>query len=186
MTRNFAFLAALLVASATTLPVVQAKAQQATDDGIAAITLPEPQLRNFLTRAIFTTTTIKMAMAAVGIKANCALLRPAFEKAIADTLPAWRANLIAAHRQHVPADILARAAAAGPVAGAALIVPYRDAVGATMQASSEPLLKTAAATALQPSFDAAKKVDMKSVDLAARQAEAKQAQADGTILCGLQ
>jgi len=60
MTRNFAFLAALLVASATTLPVVQAKAQQATDDGIAAITLPEPQLRNFLTRAIFTTTTIKM------------------------------------------------------------------------------------------------------------------------------
>ena len=174
-----------LVASATIFPVVQARAQQATDDGIAAITLPEPQLRNFLTRAIFTTTTIKMAMAAVGIKANCALLRPAFEKAIIATLPGWRANLIAAHRQHVPADILARAVAAGPVAGAALIVPYRDAVGATMQASSEPLLKSAAESALQPSFDAATKVDMAKVDLAARRAEAQQAQSDGSILCGL-
>ena len=180
----------MLAAGLTIALLLQAPAGAAakapTDDAIAAIALPEAQLRGMLARTIFTTQTMVMSVYALGIPEACAVTRPAFEQAVKASLPLWRANLIKAYRAEVPKETLATAAAGGVTEGSPLLLPYLNAIGAVMQRDSEPVLKETAAAVLTPVMTKASEVDMSKVDKTARMAEMKQAAADGTLACGLQ
>ena len=172
---------------ATTLLVLALPASAAADDAaIAAVALPEIQFRSFLAQVVFKTQTVVQGAFSLGVPANCAVVKPAFEAAIAKHLPAWRANLVAAHRANVPVATLDAAAAAGAVAGGKMLVAYRDKVGAVMQTTSKPLLKAAASDVLKPVFEAATKNSDENLDFAQRQRELSAAMDDGTLYCGLQ
>jgi len=158
----------------------------ASDDAVAAIALPEPQLRGLLPRLLFTTQTMAIGAYNLGIAENCAVVRPAFEAAVARHLPAWKSNLVKAYRDNVPADTLASATADGAVAASTMLKPYVDKIGAQMQAASTDVLKQAAEDVLKPVMDAAMKIDVKSVDGPSRKREMSAAVADGSLFCGLQ
>ena len=128
-----------------------------------------------------------MAMSnyALGVKGACSVLKPAFEEAVAQTLPQWRANLIKAYRDNVPTPVLSQASSGSLLASAMVLQPYMGQIGASMQRDSEPLLKKAGEGPLLAILTEAAKVDMKKVDGPTRMTEMKQAQADGTLFCGL-
>jgi hypothetical protein len=158
---------------------------RASDDAIAAIAMPEPQLRAFLPRVVFRTQTMAMGAYNLGIAENCAIVRPAFEAAVARHLPAWRANLVKAYRDNVPSAMLAKAAGEDVAAASATLRPYLDMIGGQMQTASTDLLKAAAGDVLKPVMDAATNVDPKSVDGARRKQDMAAAIADGSLFCGL-
>ena len=155
------------------------------DDAIAAIALPEEQLRGLLARVIFGTQTTLMAAEAMGIEPFCAATLPAVDKAVEAHLPAWRANLLQAYRDMVPADVLAAATAEAPDAARTTLKPHMDAVGGAMHKASSPLLKQAAGEILGAVQAAAKPYDIKTVDMEKRRAELKAGAADGSTFCGL-
>jgi hypothetical protein len=174
----------LLVALALTACGAASPAAPPSDDAVASWAGADSQFRSILARVVFSTQSVPMAAYALGIPENCAIVRPAFDAAIAANLPAWRANLARAYRDNVPAATLAEAVAAGP-SGAAAVKPYIDKVGASMQAASTPLLEQAAEAVVTPAMNAVMKIDPKSVDGAARMQQLKAAQADGSMFCGL-
>ena len=179
-------LAALLIGVAGPAAALAGPAAAAsTDAAVAALALPEPQFRQMLASVVFTAQTMGMAAFNLGIRGNCAAVRPAFDQAIARHLPVWQANLVKAYRDQVPGDTLDKAATAGAVGGGRLILPFRDKIGAQMQAASTPLLKVAAAEVLEPVWNAASKVDFKAIDGDKRLAEMRAAKADGSLFCGL-
>lgn len=183
MRRNWIAAALLLMAGPA---LSQADAPAPLDDAaIAAVALPEDQLRGLLARVIFGTTTTLTAAEAMGIEPFCAATVPAVDKAVEAHLPAWRANLIEAYRTAVPADVLAAAAAQGPEAGRGTLKPHMDAIGGAMHKASSPLLKQAAGEVLQAIGEAAKGYDVATVDMEKRRAELKAGAADGSTFCGL-
>ena len=174
----------LLVALALAACGAASPAAPPSDDAVATWAGADSQFRTILARLVFSTQTLPMATYALGIPESCAIIRPAFDKAIATNLPAWRTNLAKAYRDNVPAATLAEAVAAGP-SGVARIQPYVPKVGASMQAASTPILERAADAVLIAAMNATTKVDPKSVDGAARMQQLKAAQADGSMFCGL-
>ncbi len=156
-----------------------------SDDAIAAIGLPEAQFRSMLTQVVFSTQTVRMAVYALGIPKACAVVRPAFDAAIALNLPAWRANLVRAYRTNIPPAALSKAAGDGAVVGAATIRPYLGQVSEQMQRDSEPLLKTAALDIVRPVSDAAAQIDGSKIDLRKRTTELEKGINDGSMFCGL-
>ena len=156
-----------------------------SDDAIAALAMPEAQFRAILPAVLFRTQTLGMSVYSLGIPESCAVVRPAFDKAVASHLPAWRANIIKAYRDNVPAEMLAKATSEGS-AGRAVLRPYLDRIGGQMQSASTPILNAAAAEVLMPVMEAAAKIDIKTVDGAKRQQEMAAAKADGSLFCGLQ
>lgn len=155
------------------------------DDAVAAIALPEEQLRGLLARVIFGTQTTLMAAEAMGIEPFCAATLPAVDKAVEAHLPAWRANLVQAYRDTVPSDVLAAATAEAPDVARATLKPHIDAIGGAMHKASSPLLKQAAGEILASLQEAAKPYDIKTIDMEKRRAELKAGAADGTTFCGL-
>ncbi len=174
----------LLIALALTACGAASPAAPPSDDAVASWAGADRQFRTILARLVFSTQTVPMATYALGIPESCAIIRPAFDAAIAANLPAWRTNLARAYRDNVPAATLAEAVAAGP-SGAVTIKPYVDKVGASMQAASMPLLERAADAVFMAAMNATTKVDPKSVDGAARMEQFRAAQADGSAFCGL-
>ena len=179
------FAAALTLAIMLQAPT-SAPAQEPTDDAIAAIALPEAQLRGMLARTVFSTQTMAMGAFTLGIPEACAVTRPAFEQAVQTELPRWRANLIQAYRTTVPKDTLVAAAAGGLTNGSPLLLPHLSAIGSAMQLASEPVLKEAAALVLTSVMTKAGQADPSKVDKTKRMDEMKQAMADGSLFCGLQ
>lgn len=180
MRRILPLLAALMLAACGKA----APAPAPSDEAIAAFAGADTQFNAILAQLVFSTQSLPMAAYALGIPESCAVVRPAFEAAVAHNLPAWRANLAKAYRDTVPAATLAEAVAAG-AGGKAAVTPYLDKIGASMKAASMPLLEQAANEVITPAVNAATKVDIKAVDGAARMQQMKAAQADGSLFCGL-
>jgi hypothetical protein len=143
----------------------------ATDEGIAAIALPEEQYRSMLKRGTVGTMSGPMYLATLGPKEGCDLLHQTVEKEVQRNLPQWRANLIAAHRDNVPADELAEAVQKSPRRARSMLEPYVPAIGSAMKAASGPLLRNSGIEVLSAMGDAAGKVDRASLDLQARERE---------------
>lgn len=162
-----------------------AQAAPPDDDSIAAIALPEQQLRGLLARVVFGTRTMGTAAEAMGIDAFCAATLSAVDAAVGERLPAWRANLVKAYRDNIPPDLLAKAVAEDPAAAAVTLRPHMDAVGAAMNKASSPLLKQAAAEVLEKMHAEAAKYDIEAVDMEKRVAELKAGAKDGSTFCGL-
>ena len=174
-------LAAVLVAAG---PAAAGEAGP-SDEAVAAIALPEEQLRGLLARVIFDAGSMRRAAEAMGIEPFCAATLPAVEAAVDAHLPAWRANLVKAYRDSVPADVLERAAAQDAQAAAATIGSHMDAVGEAMHKASSPLLKQAATEVVEAVNREAASYDIKTVDMEKRRAELKAGAQDGSTFCGL-
>ena len=144
---------------------------QVTDDAIVAAALPDTQFRGFLMRTVAGTDTFKRAFIALGAERGCAAFVPAFQVTYDKHLPTWRANMVAAWRAHIPADLLEKAVEAGPGEAGRIAAPHAEAVGGAMEASSKPVLTEASAEVLAALAEQAKDVDMDSVDQPARIAE---------------
>jgi hypothetical protein len=155
----------------------------ASDGAIVAFTAPEAQFRTILSALIFKTQSMSLAGYSLGIERRCAVVRPVFEAAIKQNLPAWRANLINAYRENVPEATLASALAGGSADRQALRA-YIGKIGAQMQGASTPILQKAVGEVLKPVVDAAMLIDRNTVDGAARVRELKAATPD-SLYCGL-
>lgn len=165
MSIRFPLMAIAALAAAT--PV----AAQVTDEAIVAAALPDTQFRGFLARTVIGTDTFKRAFMALGAERGCAAFVPAFQATYDKHLPTWRANLVAAWREHIPAELLEQAVEAGPGEAGRIAAPHADSVGGAMEASSKPVLTEASAEVLAALAERAKDVDAASVDQAARVAE---------------
>lgn len=178
--RRLWLVAAMLIAAPA-----HAEAAAPDDSAVAALAQPEAQFRALLARVVFDTPTMRMAAEAMGIEPFCAATLPAVEKAVEAHLPAWRANLVQAYRDSVPADVLAQAAGKTREEAQPLVAPHMDAVGTAMHKASSPLLKEAAGEVLGAVAAKAEAYDIKTVDMEKRRAELKAGAADGSTFCGL-
>ncbi|MBB4153308.1 hypothetical protein GGQ80_001210 [Sphingomonas jinjuensis] len=180
------FAAALAFAAPMAVPLQQPPAaSDISDASIAAVAMPEAQLRAFLARTLFTTQSVPQSFYALGMQKGCAALRPAFESAVSQTLPQWRANIVAAYRSAVPAPVLRSAIGQTAEQRQTTLAPYLGAIGTSMQSASEPLLRAAAERVTAAMTTAAAGIDMATIDGATRMAELRQAQADGSLTCGV-
>lgn len=171
-----------LTAALAGMMVVPAAAQS-DDDAIVAVSLPDSQFRGFLLRTITGTDTFRRSFVALGAEQGCATFAPAFHFAFDRHAPKWRANLVQAWRDNVPADLLERAIAAGPGEAGRLVAPHGEAIGEDMEAASSPLLTEASAEVLASMAEAARSVDASEDDRAARIAELNAL--DTRNLCGV-
>jgi hypothetical protein len=180
-----------LAAAAFLLAATPAAAQESlqgeapSDAAVAAIAMPEQQLRGLLARVLFGTQTSVVAMEAMGITPFCKVAVPAIDTAVAEHLPVWRENLVTAYRDNVPVEVLAEAASKPAEAARPLLAPHLEAVGVAMNKASAPVLKEAAGEVLARINAEAPNYDIKTVDLEARRAELKAGAADGSLFCGL-
>lgn len=171
---------------AVALAGIAASAAPAVSDAqITRIAEPDRQLRVMIAASFFEDPTGPQLFYTLGIAPGCAVLRPAVERAVAANRAAWSANIVSAFRSAVPADTLATAAAQTPEAAGRTLDPLRPAIGAKMQASSEPILLAATHGVIGDVQAAAAKVDTAKVDRAARQQELQAAARDGQQFCGL-
>ena len=168
-------IAALLAASPATA--------QVTDEAIVEAALPDTQFRGFLLRTVSGTDTFKRAFVALAAEQGCATFVPAFQATYDKHLPTWRANMVAAWREHIPAELLEQAVAAGPGEAGRIAAPHAEAVGGAMEASSKPVLTEASAEVLAALAEQAKDIDMNSVDQTARIAELEAL--DARNFCGV-
>ena len=141
---------------------------QVSDEAIVAAALPDTQFRGFLMRTVAGTDTFKRAFVALGAEQGCAAFVPAFQTTYDKHLPTWRANMVAAWRAHIPAELLEKAVEAGPGEAGRIAAPHAEAVGGAMEASSKPVLTEASAEVLAALAERAKDVDMASIDQKAR------------------
>ena len=148
----------------------------ATDEGIAAIALPERQLRTFLVGSGLGTTSGPMFIYQLGSERGCAVLGQAVDEGVKANLPAWRANLIASYRENVPADELARAVQRGPGGAQHQLKGYLSAIGRDMKSKSEELLRQASVQVLTRMGDEAAKIEPSTIDRAARERELREIQ----------
>lgn len=156
-----------IAALATATPAMA----QVSDEAIVAAALPDTQFRGFLMRTVVGTDTFKQAFVALGAERGCAVLAPAFQTTYDKHLPTWRANMVAAWREHIPTKLLEKAVEAGPGEAGRIAAPHADAVGGAMEASSKPVLTEASAEVLAALAEQARDVDLSSIDQAARVAE---------------
>jgi hypothetical protein len=174
----------LLLAAAACSPSEATRDGVATDEGIAAIALPEEQLREMLKRTFLGTQSGPMHLYALGMDNGCEVLDDAVDATVERRLPEWRANLIKAYRDNVPADELARAVEESPPGARSMLQPRMSAIGTAMQRSSEQLLQSSSAEVLEATGAAAEQVDLSSVDQSQRERELASASASGEI-CGI-
>lgn len=165
------------------LAVATPAVAQVSDEAIVAAALPDTQFRGFLMRTVAGTDTFKRAFIALGAERGCAVFTPAFQATFDKHLPTWRANMVSAWREHIPAEVLEKAAEAGPGEAGRLAAPHAEAVGGAMEASSKPVLTEASAEVLAALAEQAKAVDMASIDQAARIAELEAL--DARNFCGV-
>ncbi len=156
-----------------------------SDAQIIRIAEPERQLRLMIAATFFEDPAGPQSFYTLGIAPGCAVLKPAVERAVAANRAAWSANIVSAFRSVVPADTLASAAAQTPETAGRTLDPLRPAIGAKMQASSEPILQAASRGVIGELQAAAAKVDIAQVDRAARQHELAAAASSGQQFCGL-
>jgi hypothetical protein len=156
----------------------------ATDEGIAAIALPEGQYRDFVKRSALATQSGPMYLGLLGLDKGCDVLDAAADKVVEKNLPQWRANLIAAYRDNVPPAQLAEAVQRSPRPARSMLQQHVPAIGASMQAASEPLLKASAVEVLESLSAEAAKVDRNSIDMEERQRDLARMKASGKI-CGV-
>ncbi len=156
---------------------------QVSDEAIVAAALPDTQFRGFLMRTVAGTDTFKRAFVALGAERGCAVFAPAFQATFDKHLPTWRANMVAAWRTHIPAELLEKAIEAGPGEAGRIAAPHAEAVGGAMEASSKPVLTEASAEILAALAEQAKTVDAASVDRKARIAELEAL--DARNFCGV-
>jgi|GEM_PF-2542798 len=161
------FLLMAMAALATATPAMA----QVSDEAIVAAALPDTQFRGFLMRTVADTDTFKRAFIALGAERGCAVFAPVFQATYDKHIPTWRANMVSAWRDHIPAELLEKAVEAGPGEAGRIAAPHAEAVGGAMEASSKPVLTEASAEVLAALAEQAKAVDMASVDQAARIAE---------------
>jgi hypothetical protein len=162
----------LVIASCSAEPVPTGPA---TDEAIAAIALPEPQLRTFLVGAGLGTHSGPMFIYDLGSERGCAALGEAVDEAVHRHLPAWRANLVAAYRENVPANELARAVQSNPRAAQRQLRKYLVEIGRSMKSKSSELFKQAAVQVLSRMSDEAAKTDRSKINRAAREMELREA-----------
>lgn len=156
---------------------------QVTDEAIVAAALPDTQFRGFLMRTVAGTDTFKRAFIVLGAERGCAAFAPAFQASYAKHIPTWRANMVSAWREHIPAELLEKAVGAGPGEAGRIAAPHAAAVGGAMEASSKPVLTEASAEVLAALAEQAKAVDVASVDQAARITELEKL--DARNFCGV-
>ena len=156
---------------------------QVTDEAIVEAALPDTQFRGFLLRTVSGTETFKRAFVALGAEQGCATFVPAFQTTYDKHLPTWRANMVAAWREHIPAETLEQAVAAGPGEAGRIAAPHAEAVGGAMEASSKPVLTEASAEVLAALAESAKTVDLASIDQKARITELEAL--DARNFCGV-
>lgn len=156
----------------------------ATDEAIAAIALPEAQYREFLKRAALGTQSGAMYVGLLGLDRGCDSLDAAVEKVAEKNLPRWRANLIAAYRNNVPPAQLAEAVQKSPRPARSMLERHLPAIGSSMQAASEPLLKASAMEVLELLSAEATKVDRNSINMEDQQRDLARMKASGEI-CGV-
>lgn len=165
--------------------VAASAAPPVSDAQIVRIAEPDRQLRVMIAASFFEDPAGPQSFYALGIAPGCAVLRPAVERAVAANRAAWSANIVSAFRSAVSPDTLATAAAQTPEAAGRTLDPLRPAIGAKMQASSEPILQAATHGVIGDVQAAAAKVDTAKVDRAARQQELEAAARSGQQFCGL-
>ena len=141
----------------------------ATDEGIAAIALPEEQYRDMLKRSALGTQSGAISLGVLGLDEGCDVLDGAVERVVEKNLPLWRTNLIAAYREQVPADQLARAVKRSPRQARSILQQHLSSIGRAMQHSSEPLLQTSSAEVLESLSSVAAKVNRATIDMATRE-----------------
>ena len=174
---------ALLITLAVSI-AAPALAQTASDEAIAKIALPKEQLSGMLADAVFKDRSMAIHAFLLGIEPTCKVYAGAADKAVAKHLPLWRANVLRAYRQIVPAQTLAQAVAEGP-AGRNRITEYMPQIGAVMEQSSGRLLKQSATEVLREIGSAAAGVNPAKVDQKARIAELQEQIAKTGKLCGV-
>ena len=156
----------------------------ATDDGIAAISQPEVQYRDFLKRAAVGTQSGAMYLGLLGLDKGCDVLDGAVDKVIEKNLPQWRANLVAAYRDNVPPAQLAEAVQKSPRSARSQLQQHVPVIASSMQAASEPLLKSSAVEVLELLSAEAAKIDRNSIDMEDRQRDLARMKTSGKI-CGV-
>lgn len=175
----------LTIAAAALASGIASAAPPVTDAQIIRIADPERQLRVMIAATFFEDPAGPQSFYTLGIAPGCAVLKPAVERAVAANRAAWSANIVSAFRSTVPADTLATAAAQTPEAAGRTLDPLRAAIGAKMQASSEPILQAATHGVIGDVQTAAAKVDAAKVDRAARERELQATASTGQQFCGL-
>ena len=156
----------------------------ATDEGIADIALPEEQYRDMLKRNVVGTMSGSIFLARLGLDKGCELLDQEVDKVIERNLPRWRANLIAAYRNNVPADQLAEAVQKSPRSARSMLGRFGPAISNEMKNASEPLLRGSAVAVLEAMGNVALDTDRASIDMEARQRDLARMKAQGQI-CGV-
>ena len=174
---------ALLITLAVSI-AAPALAQAPSDEAITKIALPKEQLSGMLADAVFKDRSMAINAFLLGIAPTCKVYASAADKSVAKHLPLWRANVLRAYRQIVPAQTLAQAVAEGP-AGRNRLAEYMPQIGAVMEQSSGGLLKQSATEVLREIGSAAAGVNPAKVDQKARIAELQEQIAKTGKLCGV-
>ena len=161
-----------------------ALAQTPSDEALTKTALPKEQLSGMLADAVFKDRSMAINAFLLGIEPTCKVYASASEKSVAKHLPVWRANVLRAYRQIVPAETLSQAVADGP-AGRNRLTEYLPQIGSVMEQSSAALLKQSATEVLREIGSAAAGVNPAKVDQKARIAELQQQIAKTGKLCGV-
>jgi hypothetical protein len=174
---------AVLIALAASI-ATPAIAQTPSDEAITKIALPKEQLTGMLADAVFKDRSMAINAFLLGIEPTCKVYASAADKSVAKHLPLWRANVLRAYRQIVPAETLAQAAAEG-LAGRNRLAEYMPQIGAVMEQSSGGLLKQSATEVLREIGSAAAGINPAKVDQKARIVELQEQIAKTGKLCGV-
>ena len=156
----------------------------ATDEGIAAIALPEEQLRFMLGQTVMGSQSGPMALYALGLDRGCEVFEKARDQAVEHHLLSWRTNLVDAYRDNVPAEQLADAVSSSPRAAQRQLASYLPAIGSAMQRASAPLLSRASTEVISEMSNEARNVEPASIDQFERQKELDRMKSKGKI-CGV-
>ena len=184
MTTKAALVLAVALAAASCSGADAVENGVATDDGIAAIALPEEQLRFMLGQTVMGSQSGPMALYTLGLDRGCEVFEEARDQAVKRQLPQWRTNLIEAYRDNVPAEQLANAVGSSPRAAQKQLASYLPAIGSAMQRASGSLLSTASTQVITEMSNEAGKVDPTSIDQAERQRNLERMKSEGKI-CGV-
>ena len=156
----------------------------ATDEGVAAIALPEEQYRYMLKRNALGTMSGPMYIGILGMDEGCDVLNEAVDKVVEGNLPQWRSNLITAYRDNIPPDRLAEAVQESPRRARSMLQDYLPAIANAMEVASAPLLRSSGIKVLEAMGDAAGKVDRATIDMEARQRDLARMK-DSRQICGV-
>jgi hypothetical protein len=178
----FALVIALAATACSRAPALENGV--ATDAGVAAIALPEEQLRFMVGQTVMGSQSGPMALYALGLDRGCDVFKEAADQAVASHLPQWRASLIQAYRDSVPPEELAAAVDKSPRAAREHLRSYLPAIGSAMKRASEPTLVEASTEIISTMSNEAAKVDAASIDQTERQQDLQRMKTEGKI-CGV-